>query len=71
MAKFEVLCENWNEQGVPEFEKVTSFKSEKEALNFSLSEANVGRYGVLYVRTKKNGKHLVYNDKDKCWVEIQ
>ena len=69
MAKFEVVCENWNEQGVQQLEKVTSFKSEKEAINFASNENNVGRYGDMYVMKKTNGKHMLYDYRNNTWIE--
>jgi len=51
----------------PEYERITTVKNEREAIDFATNMENISRYGEMLIRMKSNGNVWTYNDKNGEW----
>ena len=68
--KYEILHETgWNEEtNEPEYERLTTFKNERAAVDFAIDLNNVRKYGNMLIRMKSNGNVWTYNENTGEWV---
>ena len=67
--KYEIYHETgWDDKvSQPIYERLTTFKNERAAIDFINNVDNVGKYGNMLLFSKVNGKMLVYNDQRESW----
>lgn len=67
--KYDILCETgWNESSQsPNYERLTTVKNERAAIDFTSNLDNIGKYGNMLIRMKSNGNVWTYNDKNGEW----
>lgn len=67
--KYDIYQETgWNESTQsPEYERISTVKNERAAIDFVSSLDNIGKYGNMLIRMKSNGNLLTYNEKNGEW----
>ena len=69
--KYEIYREtNWvNDDQSPSYEKITTIKNERAAIEFATNIENISRYGDMIIRMKCNGSMWTYNEDSKMWEQ--
>ncbi len=67
--KYDIYHETgWlNSSQSPSYEKITTVKNEREAIDFATNMENISRYGDMLIRMRSNGNVWTYNDKNGEW----
>lgn len=67
--KYEIYSETgWDESTQsPEYERITTVKNERAAIDFATNMENISRYGDMLIRMRSNGNVFTYNDKSGEW----
>lgn len=51
----------------PSYEKITTVKNERAAIDFATNIENISRYGDMLIRMKSGGSVWTYNDRNGEW----
>lgn len=67
--KYEIYHETgWDESNQsPEYERISTVKNEKAAIDFATNIDNIGKYGNMIIRMKSKGSIWTYNEKNRAW----
>ena len=67
--KYEIYSETgWDESTQsPEYERITTVKNERAAIDFATNMVNISRCGDMLIRMRSNGNVWTYNDKNGEW----
>lgn len=67
--KYDIYHETgWlNSSQSPSYEKITTVKNERVAIDFATNIENISRYGDMLIRMRSNGDVFTYNDKSGEW----
>jgi len=67
--KYDIYHETgWlNSSQSPSYEKITTVKNERAAIDFATNMENISRYGDMLIRMRSNGYVFTYNDKSGEW----
>ena len=67
--KYEIYCETgWDESSQsPEYERISTVKNEKAAIDFATNIDNIGKYGNMIIRMKSKGNFWTYNERSGEW----
>ena len=69
--KYDIYCESgWlNNSQSPSYEKITTVKNERAAIDFATNIENISRYGDMLIRMRSNGNTWTYNDRNGEWEQ--
>lgn len=67
--KYDIYHEvDWDESTQsPEYERLTTVKNERAAIDFVNDLDNVGKYGNMIIKMRSNGNMLTYNERKGIW----